>query len=483
MALRLAWIQVRLFALLALGMLLEPRLLFAVLYLPFICGVLYWYAGAMYLKQVLLFYVVLFAFGLYRGLRAGGSQVAADLPLVTPVPATGGWRRLWDRVGADMKLDMPEQVTWVLTPLPWRHHGCDAAALRDAGQIVIPLGCVGGWTMLDAACHVAYMRVRPRPLALLRGAVEWTLHTIANELYQAAGRNDTSRRVQITHWYGQRLGSLAATWDLIADMDADRRLAQVYGVEAVSRWITESQLAYHTVPDCVRTAVQTAEARGLLIPIAASCKAYQERFAAAWQEAVTTETNAVGKGDTQFTTGHAPFRLLALSNVESPAAAVFDPRLLTTLVEDLDRLEERVVRHELGWSDQRTLVHVETSAVGELIVLPQLREDLTRNAALLDGRTWRELPELAGRVAQLAEEYKADARYLFGPQQRAALVPQLLAAFFAMEMEKAGWKVSYSFEEGLAVSNGDRRLLPADLLESLRSGDLSAQEFVAKVEG
>ncbi|MBI4902168.1 MAG: hypothetical protein HY820_00945 [Acidobacteria bacterium] len=481
MMLRLWWIELRLAGTLLLEVLLEPRLLFVTLYIPVLLAAMY-LAGGAYVRLAVYLYCAMFLFALYRTFRTGGSKVDRDKPLVESVPQEGGWRRLWDRVAQDMRVTMPASITWVLSPLPWRHHGCDAAALRDEGNIVVPLGCIGSWTMLDAFCHVAHARVRRRPVRLLRSVVEWELHRLSTELYQAAGRGDTSRRIRLAQWVGQKLASLAATWDLLADMEADNRIAQAYGVEAVSRWIVQSQLAYHTVTDCVRTAMQTVEERGLLIPIAASCKSYQERFVAGWQEAVNADTKAAVKGETSLSTGHAPFRLLAMSNVESSRAAVFDPRLATTTLDGLEELEERVVRRELGLSNARVLTRVESGEVGSLIVLPQLREDLERNAALLEGRTWLDLPDLVANIDKLGVEYKADARYLFAPQQRAALVPQLLAAFLAFELEKSGWKVSYWFEEGLVVEIGDRRLLPGELIAGLRSGELTTAEYMSKIQ-
>ena len=48
--------------------------------------------------------------------------------------------------------------------------------------------------------------------------------------------------------------------------------------------------------------------------------------------------------ETNIATGHAPFRLLALSNVDSDRASAFDPRAATTLLGSVADLEEHAVR-------------------------------------------------------------------------------------------------------------------------------------------
>ncbi len=110
-----------------------------------------------------------------------------------------------------------------------------------------------------------------------------------------------------------------------------------------------------------------------------------------------------------------------------------------------------------------------------------MREEVERNATLLEGRSVADLPDLIREIPKLAVAYHADSRHLLAPGQRAALVPWLLASFLTLELERSGWSVDHTIPPGLIVQRNGRTLCPQQVVKQLRKGEMSREEYLKLV--
>lgn len=170
-------------------------------------------------------------------------------------------------------------------------------------------------------------------------------------------------------------------------------------------------------------------------------------------------------------------RLGALQRLGGPSA-VFDPRPAAGLIEDLASWEERVLRNEV--SDLPHDLHrAQIAEIGTAVVLPQMQEEVARNAALLQDWDVSNLPELLQRSSEMADGYCADPRFLLARPQREFMMSQLFSAFLATELVKLGWLVGYSVEKGILLHGVQREINPDIVIRGLASGKMSRDEFLS----
>ena len=119
--------------------------------------------------------------------------------------------------------------------------------------------------------------------------------------------------------------------------------------------------------------------------------------------------------------------------------------------------------------------------IGETVLLPMMREEVERNALALEGRSLADLPGMARDLSTLAALYHGDPRYLLAPAQRQNLVPWLLTAFLAVELERSGWTAAFSLPQGLTFERDGRILHPPKLISALRKGEMTPEAFLALI--
>jgi hypothetical protein len=264
-------------------------------------------------------------------------------------------------------------------------------------------------------------------------------------------------------------------------MEADSRVAAIYGASAVADWIQKSVLAELTVPDCLRGVVEPAIARGQLLPIADTCKAWHRGVEPQWVEALRaqmTEAERVSAGDG----GPMSTVLVRLGVLQGHGNSrdLYDPRSALSVVEEVSALEEAVVRNEVE-SVPPHLQRTDIQALGILVLIPQMQEEVVRNSLILDGRSISDIPGFVGDMRNLAVSYREDSRYLLAPSQRETVIPYLLTAFLAVELARRGWEVGYTVEEGLSLNQGDLRVNPDSVVQKLAAGEMSREEFLAAI--
>jgi hypothetical protein len=125
----------------------------------------------------------------------------------------------------------------------------------------------------------------------------------------------------------------------------------------------------------------------------------------------------------------------------------------------------------------RPLRRAEISEIGQAVLLPMMREEVERNALALQARSLTDLPDLVREIPSLATIYHPRPGYLLAPAQRQALVPWLLAAFLAVELERTGWKVGYVVPPGLTLEREGRTVSPHQVVRDLRTEKLSSEAF------
>ena len=414
---------------------------------------------------------IAFALVLYRNLWSV-LEDSGDEPLRESLD---GWPELGSTVrdlARELRRPVPESAAFVLSPVVWRRFGCVPARLQSRGEISIPIGCLGVWPVLSLRCHIGHALVRRQPRGWLFYVIRKSLTRLALESREAAARRlrpIKPRRLILAYL------NLLMHWDILADTEADARIAPLLEASAVATWICQTQLAGQVATQCLRRIIQPAAERGVLLPIAASCAAFYSLMEPGWL--------AVVEGDrvkAQRSKAANPFLgtlMIRLRVLPGGPARVHDPRPAVSLLPALDSLEEKLLRHEaaLGRLELRRAAMDE---IAEAVLLPMMREEVERNAAALKGRTAADVPDLLRDVPALAAAYRPDPRYLLGPQQRKTLVPGLLSAFLTLELERRGWRAGYTVPPGLIVEKEGRTVCPNQLMAALSKGGMSREAFL-----
>ena len=414
---------------------------------------------------------IAFALVLYRNLWSV-LEDSGDEPLRESLD---GWPELGSTVrdlARELRRPVPESAAFVLSPVVWRRFGCVPARLQSRGEISIPIGCLGVWPVLSLRCHIGHALVCRKPRGWLFYVVRKSLTRLALESREAAARRlrpIKPRRLILAYL------NLLMHWDILADTEADARIAPLLEASAVATWICQTQLAGQVATQCLRRIIQPAAERGVLLPIAASCAAFYSLMEPGWLAAVEAE-----RVKAQRAKAANPFLgtlMIRLRVLPGGPARVHDPRPAVSLLPALDSLEEKLLRHEaaLGRLELRRAAMDE---IAEAVLLPMMREEVERNAAALKGRTAADVPDLLRDVPALAAAYRPDPRYLLGPQQRKTLVPGLLSAFLTLELERRGWRAGYTVPPGLIVEKEGRTVCPNQLMAALSKGGMSREAFL-----
>jgi hypothetical protein len=99
-------------------------------------------------------------------------------------------------------------------------------------------------------------------------------HAVQNSTNRLSLQNRRSApvaRLQLQpRWLLNAYLKLVLNWAVLADIQADARVARLLGGPAVATWICQTHLAVQVVPQCLRRVVEPAADHGVLLPIAAA---------------------------------------------------------------------------------------------------------------------------------------------------------------------------------------------------------------------
>jgi hypothetical protein len=368
----------------------------------------------------------------------------------------------------------------VLSPVAWRLFGCSAATLRtNESSIVVPIGCLGIFSIFDLKCELAHARTRCRSRLIIPAC-----ERSRRKLKPFAGQPHAFRdRPRWQSWAIARIEAACqsnlALWDLFADLQADRKLASQYGSFAVSSWIQRSQLAYFSVRECVAERIVPLAEEGILVSVSESCRAFHALFENEWLASLRKQM--VENERKPEVVSPVLLRLGALQHGLQTAGGQ-DPRSATTLFDELAELEESVARSEIGIAARIPLQRSEPQQFAEAVLIPLMKKEVTRNGHLVGDWTVADLPGLIERKHELSLAYVPDPRFLFASEQREALIPGLFTSFLAAQLVAIGWMPSHSDEEGLTLSLGERSIRPDDTVHALLAGEISREGFLRLIE-
>jgi hypothetical protein len=238
-----------------------------------------------YFKIVEIGAAAAFAFAVYYNVASTIEQ-ACDEPLREPL---GTWPELDDMIrelARELKLPVPSTAAFFLSPTVWRRLGCLPGRLRGRGEIPIPAACLATWPIMSLRCHIAHALVR-------RHQERWVFHAVQNSINRLSLQNRAGapvRRLQLQpRWLLNAYLKLVLNWAVLADVEADARVARLLGGSAVATWICQTHLACQVVPQCLRRIVEPASDRGVLLPIAAACAAFYGLIEPSWLATVENE--------------------------------------------------------------------------------------------------------------------------------------------------------------------------------------------------
>jgi hypothetical protein len=188
---------------------------------------------ATFFKIVSVAAVTAFAAALYLNVWSVGEE-PSDEPQREALNAYPELESLVRDVACELKCRDPESAAFLLSPIAWRRFGCDSVHLRDRQEISIPVSCLAIWSVLSLRCHIGHSLVRRRPKAWLFYAVRKSVTRLLRERDRGAISSWLQmKRQALIRFYLNNL----FVWNVLADIEADARIARVLGDSAVATWI------------------------------------------------------------------------------------------------------------------------------------------------------------------------------------------------------------------------------------------------------
>ena len=465
---------------------LETLLSFPVLLLvveaPIWLNILRWMYGFAPQQLAAILLVAVTLTSLIRAVWPRSKPREFDEPMEIHVSSHPELRVLIEGIKRDLGVVVGKKLLVALSPQPWRRLGVDISRLCNLRrEVIVPVGCLTIWSALDLSIYLAHARVRRRLPAWLYQSISRSIDLLSAESYQNALQSMPSWRARAFGWLLSTLNTTQIKWQVWADIEADAKIANVQGAPTVVKWIEKSGLAGLTVPICIAAHVEPALRRGILVPIADSCEAFQEHVIPTWHLCLREQLRSMEQEKSESDISPEATRIIALEHHPSrflrenpnPARSIFD---------QFNALEESVVRHELGLTAELSFARIGPEEVVRLVVIPQMKGDIERNEHLLAGKTLEDVPRMAHDISTLALSYVEDDRYLFATSQREELIPQLLASFMTLQLLERGWTV-HSWVGEVVLEKGGKKLNSVTVIDRLKNGEMTESEFLLAIEG
>ncbi len=451
-----------LFLLLAEILLLTPVAVIILPTLPLYFAFVHWVGDGSYYPP---FCIGLIALTFALRLHQAGPDTANDKPIAADACVPRQTKQAVDELARGLGFRAPKDWRFVLSPVVWRPFGCDLSESFHRNTIVVPLGCLETWSVTAFKCFLAHTKLRRRPprrLFLAAGQSVARLEPLAR-------RTDLKGSKRAQAFVGAYRKALIH-WHFLADVGADAKLARHFGPLTVSAWIESCQLAWLGVPVCLRSVIEPAAKQGVLIPVSPACGVWQSLLEPTLRSSLEEARRAARRAAPGAPIGTELLRTTLLEQMPARPES-HDPRNASTLFSNLDRAEEFAVRNELGLPAETPLRRAAIGEFGALVVMPQMREEVQRNADLLRGRSIVELPAMAKEISTLAREYVAPSGTLPDAATRTGLAKNLLVAWLAVELCERGWAVRFDIEQGLSLARGQRTVRPHEILTALERGE------------
>ena len=484
MRLRLAILGAEMRFVLLLGaelIFLNPAIIFLIAYFPAYLLLLSRFEGGTYVKPVGIFFLILLVAVIVRKIQLGSDIPAADLPVSKPLSNYPALQEIVRTVAAQLNCPPPKLLRLGLSPVPWQRLGVDLERPGRRGRAVpIPLCCLPVWSILDFQAHIARNILLRRGPAWLMKLIESAIDRLAAEQYQAHLTGNSHWLVRAQGKALQRYVDALGAWRFLVDLEADLKAARFVGVEAVMSSIYKTEIAKLWVPVCLSSLIEPAIDKRALLPIAESCAFY---ISAADPNCKDVVNRALKEIEQSPESGASPFvvRLAALSAMPMEVGAQ-DPRTASSLFADFRTLEREVAANEIGSRKIEQAKDVDADRAVDLVVMPQIKDEISRSFELLFGRDRFDIPALLRDKANLAAHYRPDYYHALPPAERQERIPYLLRAFLALELIQDQWVLSYKVSDGIHLCLGERKIQPFSLVDELDSDLISDKEFLAAIQ-
>lgn len=245
-------------------------------------------------------------------------------------------------IAALFKVPVPRHIGFCLSLLPWQPFGIHAGSLQRKGFPVIPVGCLQIWSLTTFRCFLARMLVRRRRPRWLFSPLLSCLPEIQFDPAAKYSRFRTARN----RFLARQIMREMMKWSLLADFEADLRMAVRFGPAPVADYVSETAAAAVATRTVLKT-FAPAIRKGLLPPIATACRQGYERLKSSMEDRNSQSASARQEGSAERRVPDPiQIRLRLLQSIRG-GFCVVDPRPASVLFSSLPELEERVVRWEI----------------------------------------------------------------------------------------------------------------------------------------
>lgn len=369
----------------------------------------------------------------------------------------------------------------------------DTSELRRS--IEIPIGPFALWSVLDLRCHVAHALLRPKPPRLVARLLLAQLQDYAAMLSVRQALGEAAPIAKLWLALGNSLYQLAHRWNLVADIETDRKVAKLYGQDAVTSWMQRWWVGENALLWIWESMVVESALRGFVPPFLRDLRLLEaNRDDDTEQVASSANTGPNGPGnpdphaeDPVVVNLRVRMQVLAIDR-DMPSA--MDPRHAIDLLEDIAKwerrvsvwaLERRATASASGTSDE-ALQSISWTEYPECVILPCVTEDVHRNAALFANKTLVDLPSIA-QNAGASIPLLVVGDQLLDDEGKALHFSRCLESFLITELIRRGWRADFVFNERFLLRRAEDRLevFPGKLVESLVKQQMDESDFARAV--
>jgi hypothetical protein len=267
----------------------------------------------------------------------------------------------------------------------------------------------------------------------------------------------------------------------LVDLEADLRTTRTVSAATVISLAYKTELSRLISPQFVSSVLLPSLDHATLLPIAESYAAFVSPIEPTWSQTIHDELRNLELSP-PGNVGALAARIAVLSALPNQPIAM-DPRPAAVLFQNLEAVEREAAENEFGHARISGAMLIRADEYFNRSLLPEIMAEVTRNSALLEGRTKSDIPELLNARVSLAERYRSNSNFLLADVQREEMISYLLGAFLTVQLINEGWRASHSHDEGIRLTSGNGRdVSPFNVVAQLASGDLSAADFISAIE-
>jgi heat shock protein HtpX len=177
---------------------------------------------------------------------------------------------------------------------------------------------------------------------------------------------------------------------------------------------------------------------------------------------------------------HPPLRDRIAATRKRPAGFLpEDPNPARSLLDDAEALELRFLESMNPDVKPGTLQCVPWDEVGKRVTIPAWKKFTSEYSSALEGVTAESLPDQIPKLRQIGSGIRDPKGRLLDPEQRTRRAAQLFAAGLGLALVDNGWTLQ-SGPGVFHLQRGQQELNPFLIVEELRSGKLTPQDWIAQ---